>query len=388
MRFLADSEYLQAITDLVNESKGRSLAVAVSYWREGVLEESKLERLFNAKDTNTDIRVVCDLSHPACKAAPIKQLIDGGVSVKRLNRLHAKVWLSPSTAVVGSANMSISALRLRRHGESNFEAGIACSSGEFVAKTRTWFDDIWNHQECIEVSDIDIQEKEEAHKSLAEQDSVTFSRGGNPESEMQPRRFEDIVGNAAGQEYRRALTDLGFQYSKGGSERMTIKFSQIRNDDSFVSGFIQALRRLVDVSENQRVTFTDSRPKLPPELNDAIDQAEDGTRRVLLQALTHWVETYDGENLRIRESWFPHKDGTIGYSIRLANDKCSTDGGSITLANIQPSEIRSGQHYRGKSGDDPFGHLKQVDTEFPFLLVTLGLIEIENVGSCVRPHVF
>lgn len=122
--------------------------VAVAYVGQGAA------KLFPANTAKT--RLMCDLFSPGTNPEAVRQLQSIGVEVKRLDGLHAKVYLFDAFAVVGSANASLNALgdggkmgpRLR-------EAAYAATDVADLNAISLWFEELWNATARV-VTDDDI----------------------------------------------------------------------------------------------------------------------------------------------------------------------------------------------------------------------------------------
>ena len=316
------------------------LWLAISYWRDGVIEATRLAEFLNERAADYDVRVICDLGHPACRHEPIQTLLDLGVDVRRLDRLHAKVWISEAAVLIGSANMSRSALQLNDHGDSNEETGVLSMSVPLVNQTLMWFKKLWDDR-CTQIEQRDLDEKIDQHAKLSTHRRVSFSRA----TESGYKSFESMIGEAAGSEYRRSLVRLGFQYSgREGTKNMKMRYSEIVDTEKFVSGFVRALKRLINDSENKRAEFTgQQQERVPKRLYEEIKNPDGTPYKELLAAVKDVVENHSDDNLRLRESWNTRLDGKFACSIRLANELSQTDSGSVTLANIQPTYIFAGR---------------------------------------------
>jgi hypothetical protein len=88
----------------------RRLAASKSLRRIGA-NATELLGLGSVGGIESPIRqIVCNLESGACNPDPIRQLSQLGWNIRTNPRLHAKVYLFPSAAVVGSANPSTNGL--------------------------------------------------------------------------------------------------------------------------------------------------------------------------------------------------------------------------------------------------------------------------------------
>ena len=100
MRFLTGAD-IQTEVRAIASRTGEVLA-AVAYWGSGASDRTALTQ----HDRPVNVRVICDLLSGACNPAEIEVLRKLGVTVKTLDRLHAKVWIGGNDVIVGSANAS------------------------------------------------------------------------------------------------------------------------------------------------------------------------------------------------------------------------------------------------------------------------------------------
>ena len=97
MRFLSDAEFQEQVRQLASRSS--EVRAAVAYWGKGAVERTGLAK----NDRPETARVICDLLSGACNPTEIETLAWHGVTVRTLDRLHAKVWIASGKTIVGSA---------------------------------------------------------------------------------------------------------------------------------------------------------------------------------------------------------------------------------------------------------------------------------------------
>lgn len=90
------------------------------------------------KERLRDLVLVCDPYSGNCNPWELARLASLHVDVRCVRRLHAKVYIGPTTVVVGSAN--VSGLALGRATGGTVEAVVAVSARADVATARDWFD--------------------------------------------------------------------------------------------------------------------------------------------------------------------------------------------------------------------------------------------------------
>ena len=154
MRFL----YGNLIREEIKRVVGRSgdLCVAVAYWGEGGAKHTGIAD----RSDPENIRVICDLLSGVCNPSEIRWLKCHGVRVKKLSGLHAKVWVSGSYVVIGSANASTNGLGDESAHNMNVEAALAARDSIVARDLHKWFNWHW----CHDASDIDKGDLREAER--------------------------------------------------------------------------------------------------------------------------------------------------------------------------------------------------------------------------------
>ena len=138
--FLTDKNIRGEIQDLVR--RGGNLSIAVAYWGEdGAAHTGVAER---AKADPESVRIMCDLNSGACNPSEIEKIWSDRVQVRTLNDLHAKVWISETRVIVGSANASTSGLADEMHLGSKIEAALLVRDRKLAADLLKWFDKKWH----------------------------------------------------------------------------------------------------------------------------------------------------------------------------------------------------------------------------------------------------
>jgi hypothetical protein len=114
----------------------------------GALEKERLN-ITGSKPT----RIICDLLSGGCNPNEIERLLDlsseRDVQVRHLNRLHAKVYWTPTAAIVGSANASANGLG----DEGNLgtiEAALLTDDKVALNAAAAWFEKIWEKAKTID----------------------------------------------------------------------------------------------------------------------------------------------------------------------------------------------------------------------------------------------
>lgn len=115
--FISSSEYEKALRTVVEESS--EISVAVAFWGQGA------ELLLRAEPPRK-MNLICNLRSGATNPETIAILCEtDGVNVRQHDRLHAKVILSQSSMLIGSANLSSNGINLEGEEINGWEeAGI------------------------------------------------------------------------------------------------------------------------------------------------------------------------------------------------------------------------------------------------------------------------
>lgn len=129
--------------------------MAVAYWGKAGAEQTGIAERVRVGGAG-NVQVLCDLASGACNPAEIEGLQAAGVEVKTLNDLHAKVWITASAVIVGSANASTSGLADETRLGSKVEAALLSRDRELARTIRTWFDGKW--QKARPVNDEMLRE--------------------------------------------------------------------------------------------------------------------------------------------------------------------------------------------------------------------------------------
>ena len=139
MRFLTGSKIQTHVKKIARRTD--ALMAAVAYWGTGAAERTGLTR--SKKPEN--VRVICDLLSGACNPAEIERLMQLGLGVKTLDRLHAKVWISRDHVIVGSANASRNGLpgEDESSANANIEAAVLSKDPSLSRKMTNWFEKQW-----------------------------------------------------------------------------------------------------------------------------------------------------------------------------------------------------------------------------------------------------
>lgn len=151
MRFLSGPDIQAQVRQLM--SRPGEVMAAVAYWGKGAAQRTGL----TDKDRPSCVRLICDLLSGSCNPAEIQTLADLGVSVRTLDRLHAKVWIGGDDVIVGSANASHNGLSGDNDEAANasIEAAVLSRDRGLVRKIAAWFEEQWCESSKIEQRHLD-----------------------------------------------------------------------------------------------------------------------------------------------------------------------------------------------------------------------------------------
>ena len=151
MRFLSGPDIQAQVSQLA--SRSGDVMAAVAYWGKGAAERTGL----TDNDRPAGVRVICDLLSGSCNPAEIETLDRLGVSVRTLDRLHAKVWISGDDVIVGSANASHNGLPGDNDEAANasIEAAVLSRDPRLARQLAAWFEEQWCASSKIEKRHLD-----------------------------------------------------------------------------------------------------------------------------------------------------------------------------------------------------------------------------------------
>ena len=141
LEFLHGSDLAREMNSLLKENEGVRAAVAF-------IGEGTRKRIANKRAS----RIICDFDSFGTNPQEVKKLLDGGVVIKHLFSLHAKIIIGKNSCIISSANLSTNGMGLE--GEShpvNYEAGVL--TDEIEEKASEWFEKIWVEAKQISLSD-------------------------------------------------------------------------------------------------------------------------------------------------------------------------------------------------------------------------------------------
>ena len=150
MRFLAGADIQTQVRTIA--SHGGKVMAAVAYWGRDAAKRTGLSE----HRCPANVRIICDLLSGACNPDEIEALKQLGFCVKKLDRLHAKVWIGGDDVIVGSANASQNGLlgEGEQAAKSNVEAAILSHDPTLASEVKAWFEQQWCHSSKIEDQDL------------------------------------------------------------------------------------------------------------------------------------------------------------------------------------------------------------------------------------------
>lgn len=138
MEFIAGADNTKHIKQLLRE-KG-PINCAVAFWGMGA------EDLFGSESRRTGrVRILCNLESGCTNPDVIEKLRKRpGFKVRSTASLHAKVYWTNCSAIVGSANASTNGLALEGGELAGWiEAGVTVNDPNVLRKIEKWFDQRW-----------------------------------------------------------------------------------------------------------------------------------------------------------------------------------------------------------------------------------------------------
>ena len=195
MRFLYGDRIREEIRNLVDRSG--NLSVAVAYWGKGGAEYTGI----TGRSDRESIQVICDPRSGACNPAELRVLLTLPEQPKELPGLHAKVWISDATVIVGSANASIGGLGDEEGHGANFEAAVMTDDEGVARQVQAWFDRLWD-QKALPLDDaaLEAADREWARRHPPSGNADKGSASVTPDStdllKLQQRLIDQVVETA------------------------------------------------------------------------------------------------------------------------------------------------------------------------------------------------
>ena len=104
------------------------------------IKAGALDRLLSLNPASIQVITrfnLVDFAEGVSDIAALRMLLDAGAQVRGVRKLHAKLYLFASRAIVTSANLTKAAL------DSNHEFGLVTDDALIMATCRDYFDDLW-----------------------------------------------------------------------------------------------------------------------------------------------------------------------------------------------------------------------------------------------------
>ncbi|WP_164155263.1 phospholipase D family protein [Sandarakinorhabdus rubra] len=138
MKLLDETAALDEVRNLLAQTQTARLAVA--FWGKGAIERLGLSR------EGLKAEILCNLDSGACNPAELRRILGlPDITLKSHPSLHAKVYWTPSAAVLGSSNASANGLALEGQQATSWrEANIRLNDPEVLGEIATWFDGLFN----------------------------------------------------------------------------------------------------------------------------------------------------------------------------------------------------------------------------------------------------
>ncbi|WP_457578814.1 hypothetical protein [Ensifer adhaerens] len=154
MKFLTEEAAPFVIGEMLKAAPLAKLAVA--FWG-----ADAVERLGIGRDSSKT-KIICNLESGACNPFEIRKLRAMAPRVEVLTnaRLHAKVYWTANSAVVGSSNASTNGLAVEgRVLESWAEGNVLVNDSSVLAEMSSWFDQLF--EDSLEITEPDLLKAEE-----------------------------------------------------------------------------------------------------------------------------------------------------------------------------------------------------------------------------------
>jgi hypothetical protein len=140
MHFLLDGDIAKSIGQSLATSRQAKLAVA--YWGNGAVD------LLNLSNFSEKAQVICDAFSGSCNPSELSVLIEKH-DVKYISGLHAKVYWTEGSVVIGSANASINGLK-QQGPILRYEASVAIKDQTVIDEVKIWFDKIFAKAQIVD----------------------------------------------------------------------------------------------------------------------------------------------------------------------------------------------------------------------------------------------
>lgn len=135
--------------------------IAVAFWGNGAAKALGLHK-------GSNVRIICNLGHPGCNPDAIDELRKLRLKIKSHPRLHAKIYVTQSIAIVGSSNVSSNGFTVEGKEAAGWvEANVITDSSDLIAEASELFETLWKSDECQTVRKSHITAARERRSRLA-----------------------------------------------------------------------------------------------------------------------------------------------------------------------------------------------------------------------------
>jgi len=147
LKFLTGDEIADATKRNIIKSGPTDLAVA--YWGKGAAKRLGLD------ENNKNVRILCDVFSLSCNPAELDYLLECGFEIKTISGFHAKVYLTETRAVIGSANASMNGLGDDEAVNLGLEAALETDCSVELEKVKQWFRNHWKTADEVDQSVVE-----------------------------------------------------------------------------------------------------------------------------------------------------------------------------------------------------------------------------------------
>ena len=119
------------------KSRGGAIWLAAPFWGKGAASTLGLRK-------GGEIRVICRFDAPACNPIALLELSKAGATIRSHRRLHAKLYITESSVIVGSSNPS--RYGVTQEGDllgGSVEANLVTDDPDVVRDVRALFEELW-----------------------------------------------------------------------------------------------------------------------------------------------------------------------------------------------------------------------------------------------------
>ena len=206
--FLSSKSYLDQVQQLTHSS--RNLDLAVAFWGNGA------EKIFSSWRGNR-LRIICNLRSGGTNPHVIRRLQDiPGIQIRNYDRLHAKVMVGDSAALIGSANFSANGLGFEGDECDGWcEAGMFTGNPDLLGDVQTWYEAIWSEaipvrEDALREAEVSWRKRRDHRPALASSKRlVTQPAAALRDREIYLAIYWDPASERAHQAFAEVQRDLG-----------------------------------------------------------------------------------------------------------------------------------------------------------------------------------